>query len=79
MTPYELKKVVKEAIQEDRTDFYVDPKKHYHHHVVVEDFIEWLDKTKGTAWGAFIRLIVYGLITVTIGGVLSYVYKGGAQ
>lgn len=79
ITSEELKKVIKEALQEERTDFYVDPKTHYEHHEAVEDFIGWLNKTKGTAWGAFVRLLVYGVIALTIAGFGSYFYKGGGQ
>lgn len=83
MTPDEIEKAAhkgaasgtKAAIEEDRAKFYVDAEEHYNHHQFIEKAMSFLDKTAGTAWGAFIRIILFGLITALVLGLVTFVGK----
>ncbi len=64
---------IKKVLDERDKRFYINPKDHYLHHEFIEGLIEWLDKTKGTIWGAVLRTAVYGLLVLIILGVIVFV------
>ncbi|HLC19122.1 MAG TPA: hypothetical protein VJM57_08945 [Thermodesulfobacteriota bacterium] len=70
MEPYreEIKAAVKEALREEIAPLYVDRETHYIHHQFIQSMIEWMDDAKGTVWGAFLKVAVYTLLLMLIGG-----------
>lgn len=64
---------LKKVLDERDKQFYINPRDHYLHHEFIEGLIEWLDKTKGTIWGAVLRTVVYGLLVLIILGVIVFI------
>ena len=69
------KQGAKEALAEDRRDFYVEPEEHYNHHQFVEKAITFLDKTTGTIWGTVIRAVVMVLLAAIVIGAITMGWK----
>jgi hypothetical protein len=64
----EIKEAVKEALEESLGCYYLDGETHYQHHEFIEGMIKWMEHTKGTIWGAFLRIMVYGALLLLVGG-----------
>jgi hypothetical protein len=64
---------IKKVLDARDREFYIHPREHYLHHKFIEELIGWLDKTKGTIWGAVIRTMVYGLLVLIVLGVIVFV------
>jgi len=64
----EIKAAVKEALSEEIAPLYVDRETHYKDHLFIKGLRELLEDTKGTVWGAFLRVIVYSVLVLLLGG-----------
>jgi len=64
----EIKAAVKEALSEEIAPLYVDRETHYEDHKFIKGLRELLQDTKGTIWGAFLRIMVYGVLVLLLGG-----------
>lgn len=76
MSPEEIKcmvtEAVKQAIKEEREDFYIDNETHFKHHDFLEGFMAMLKDTKGVARRAFVKIVVWGFVLVVLFGVVVW-------
>lgn len=73
----EIKAAVKEAIAEERDNFFVDPETHHDHHKFIETWIKWMDDSKGTIRRALIHALVWAVLGLLLAGFFFYVKTGG--
>ncbi len=85
MTHVELKNAVREAIEEYRSDFWIDAEKHYNHHKLMEEYQafkpEWQNNHRFVsdvrASGAVAKNVSFKiLVTAVIGGLIAIFIKG---
>ena len=67
-----VKKVVKEAMAEEREDFYIDREQHYKHHDFIENLSQLISGTKSTIWRTVIKIFVWGGLIIFLFGLLTW-------
>ena len=72
----EIKSAVKEALREEIEPLYVDRETHYIHHQFIQGTIEWMEEAKGTVWGAFLKILVWAVLVMLVGG---FIWWGRGQ
>lgn len=63
-----IKIAVKEAMQEEIEDFYIDREVHYKQHKFIEEMINYTEQCKGVVLKTIVTTIVGGAITLMIIG-----------
>jgi hypothetical protein len=83
LTPEELQKAISNGVQagireQEQAAFWIEREKHYKHHELLDNMIKFFDDTKVTVWRTIVRFIIFGGLTLTIGGAIAYIkLKGG--
>jgi hypothetical protein len=63
-----VKVAVKEALQEELKEFYIDRETHYRQHKFIEEMISYTEQCKGVVLKTVMTTIVGGAITLMIIG-----------
>lgn len=67
-----IKKVVKEAMAEERENFHIDRETHFRHHEFIENLSQLVSGTKSTIWRTVIRVFVWGGLIIFLFGLLTW-------
>lgn len=73
MTQEEIKKAVKEALQESVAQFYADREQHYQDHQFVRDLRDLFVNIRSTATKTFIGIFITGIISLVV---LGFIFWG---
>lgn len=64
----EMKEALREVMQEELKQFYVDRETHYLHHRFITDWMSWLDACKSTVTKAVVGLLVTAALGLMVIG-----------
>ena len=67
-----IKEAVAEVLDDKLGSLYVDRETHHDHHKFLADMIEWMDETKGVVRRTFVRVIVYGVLSLMLLGFILW-------
>ena len=68
-----IKAAVREAIQEDRKDFYIDREEHYQHHQFIKGVKAGVEGCQSIIGKVTLVSVVGGVITVLVIGFVSWI------